>query len=127
MDKPGNPTHVQSRHALGHDEACLTIVPWKQFLAAIAAVLGLNWPRLRLPQTPVRILAIIAHIVLGIPLTSQGVEAAVGTPERGEFAGVGQPPDIDTLLSPPHWRLDECNLPLRLESGREFGAPAHAH
>jgi nucleoside-diphosphate-sugar epimerase len=47
----------------------------EQFVAAIANGLGRDVPRLRIPETPARLLAKLAGVVPGIPLTAARVDA----------------------------------------------------
>jgi len=47
----------------------------EQFVAAIAKGLGIDMPRIRLPETPVRFLAKLAGVVPGIPLTEARIDA----------------------------------------------------
>lgn len=47
----------------------------EQFVGAIVKGLGIGMPRIRLPETPVRLLAKLAGVVPGIPLTEARVDA----------------------------------------------------
>lgn len=47
----------------------------EQFVAVIAQALGRDMPRLRLPETPVRLLARLAGAVPGFPLTAARIDA----------------------------------------------------
>lgn len=47
----------------------------EQFVATIASGLGMDMPRMRLPEAPVRLLAKLAGVARGVPLTESRVDA----------------------------------------------------
>jgi nucleoside-diphosphate-sugar epimerase len=64
-----------SEHAAGRVYNVSDHRSMEQFVAAIANGLGRDVPRLRMPETPARLLAKLAGVVPGIPLTAARVDA----------------------------------------------------
>lgn len=66
---------ARSAHALGREYNLSDHRSIEQFVAAIAIGLGMDMPRMRLPEMPVRVLAKLAAVVPGIPLTEARIDA----------------------------------------------------